>query len=187
MAILALDRPYRKRRSISPKLRMQVFIRDNFCCRYCGRSQGDGAVLEVDHVVSVAQGGSNEIENLFTACFDCNRGKSDMQWTDDYRLIDNPKRTERPKRFQSYRVCRYDDSCEKVYEVKDVRILTSHELLCVWSDVLGKMNRLRTEAEWLHERFKVVQKWENEIEERRGQEAVPHPPDCQCPLCRPAA
>lgn len=32
-------------------------------------------VLEVDHVHPVAEGGTNHIDNLLTACFDCNRGK----------------------------------------------------------------------------------------------------------------
>lgn len=32
--------------------------------------------LEIDHIVAVANGGSNEIDNLVTACEACNRGKS---------------------------------------------------------------------------------------------------------------
>jgi hypothetical protein len=33
-------------------------------------------VLEVDHIVPVSKGGGNDIYNLVTACFDCNRGKA---------------------------------------------------------------------------------------------------------------
>lgn len=36
--------------AIGKKLRWEVFRRDNFACRYCGRTARDGAVLEVDHV-----------------------------------------------------------------------------------------------------------------------------------------
>lgn len=63
-----------KRRSISKKLRFEVFKRDNFTCQYCGRMAPD-VVLEVDHINAVANGGDNNILNLITSCFDCNRGK----------------------------------------------------------------------------------------------------------------
>lgn len=32
-------------------------------------------VLEVDHVTPISAGGTNDVLNLVTACFDCNRGK----------------------------------------------------------------------------------------------------------------
>lgn len=59
---------------ISPKDRWEVFQRDNFTCQYCG-AKGQDVQLHVDHVVSVADGGSNEPENLKTACVPCNSGK----------------------------------------------------------------------------------------------------------------
>lgn len=66
------------RRPLSPKLRLDVLTRDNFCCVLCGRStKVHGVALEVDHKVPVAQGGSNEMDNLQTLCKDCNRGKRD--------------------------------------------------------------------------------------------------------------
>ena|SRR3990167_7668965 len=57
-------------------LRFDVFVRDGFACRYCGRAATDGAVLEVDHVHPRALGGRDEMNNLVTACWECNRGKS---------------------------------------------------------------------------------------------------------------
>jgi len=63
-----------KRKSITKKLRFEVFKRDSFTCQYCGESAPD-VILEVDHVNPVKRGGENEILNLVTACFDCNRGK----------------------------------------------------------------------------------------------------------------
>jgi len=75
---MTATKPGRKRSAarsgLSAKLRWQVFSRDNFVCRYCGRRPPDVA-LEVDHRISVADGGNNDIENLITACVDCNRGK----------------------------------------------------------------------------------------------------------------
>lgn len=63
-----------KRRNLSKKVRFGVFARDGFACRYCG-AQSDKVQLVVDHVVPVCQGGSDEPENLITACFPCNAGK----------------------------------------------------------------------------------------------------------------
>lgn len=63
-----------ERKPISKKLRFEVFKRDSFRCQYCGRSAPD-VILEVDHIVPVAEGGKNDVMNLITSCRDCNRGK----------------------------------------------------------------------------------------------------------------
>lgn len=59
--------------AICKKLRFEVFKRDNFTCQYCGRTPPQ--ILEIDHIISKSQGGTDEFDNLITACFDCNRGK----------------------------------------------------------------------------------------------------------------
>ena len=63
------------RKPISKGTRFKVFSRDGFTCRYCG-CQSDTAPLVVDHVIPVCQGGTNDIENLLTACQPCNAGKA---------------------------------------------------------------------------------------------------------------
>ena len=63
-----------ERKPLSKKLRFQILNRDNFTCQYCGRKAPD-VILEVDHIVPVAKGGKTEVENLITACHDCNSGK----------------------------------------------------------------------------------------------------------------
>jgi len=63
------------RKSISKALRFQVFARDGFTCRYCGK-QSDSVSMVIDHMIPVCQGGTNDIENLCTACEPCNAGKS---------------------------------------------------------------------------------------------------------------
>ncbi|MCK4815985.1 HNH endonuclease, partial [bacterium] len=45
-----------------------------FTCQYCGKSS-PRVVLEVDHIIPINKGGENNLENLTTSCFDCNRGK----------------------------------------------------------------------------------------------------------------
>jgi len=64
-----------KRKSISKKTRFEVFKRDGFTCQYCG-SHPPAVILEPDHIDPVANGGGNDMDNLVTACFDCNRGES---------------------------------------------------------------------------------------------------------------
>ena len=59
---------------IPPKVRFAVFNRDGFACRYCGRMAPE-VELHVDHVIPVARGGTNDLDNLITACVDCNVGK----------------------------------------------------------------------------------------------------------------
>lgn len=63
-----------ERKPLSKKMRFDVFKRDSFKCQYCGATP-PAVVLEVDHVHPVALGGKDRIDNLITACFDCNRGK----------------------------------------------------------------------------------------------------------------
>jgi hypothetical protein len=63
------------RRPISKRTRFDVFKRDGFACQYCGATP-PAAVLEVDHVDPVSLGGEDEMDNLITACFPCNRGKA---------------------------------------------------------------------------------------------------------------
>ena len=59
---------------VSVSRRFDVFKRDLFTCRYCGRTSPN-VVLEVDHIVPVCEGGDDDPMNLTTACWDCNRGK----------------------------------------------------------------------------------------------------------------
>lgn len=63
--------------AITKKLRFEVFKRDGFQCGYCGK-QPPEAILEVDHIEPKSKGGKDDINNLITACFDCNRGKRDI-------------------------------------------------------------------------------------------------------------
>jgi hypothetical protein len=63
------------RKPLSVRTRFEIFKRDNFTCRYCNRTSPD-VVLEVDHIIPVAEGGSDDTMNLVTACWECNSGKA---------------------------------------------------------------------------------------------------------------
>jgi len=64
-------------RNVSVRTRHQILERDGFRCLDCGASPSNGALLEVDHIVPISKGGSNDPSNLRTLCSECNRGKSD--------------------------------------------------------------------------------------------------------------
>ena len=63
------------RKPLSKRVRFEVFKRDGFKCMYCG-AHPPGVLLHVDHVVAVAAGGKNAMDNLVTACEPCNLGKA---------------------------------------------------------------------------------------------------------------
>ena len=67
----------RERQLLTPGLRYDILKRDNFRCQICGRTARDGVTLEVDHKKPIARGGKTEPNNLWTLCWDCNRGKAD--------------------------------------------------------------------------------------------------------------
>jgi len=60
------------------KTRFEVFKRDGFRCRYCGRGVEEGTKLVVDHITPSSRGGANDVGNYITACVECNQGKSDI-------------------------------------------------------------------------------------------------------------
>lgn len=66
--------------AVTKRMRFEVFKRDGFTCQYCGRKPPQ-VTLEPDHVLAVSDGGPDVMENLVTACFDCNRGKSNVPLT----------------------------------------------------------------------------------------------------------
>lgn len=88
------------RKPLSKRQRFEIFKRDEFCCQYCG-NRPPKIVLEIDHIVAVADGGTNDEANLVTSCFDCNRGKSDVPLT---RLPASASQTLDQRREQSEQI-----------------------------------------------------------------------------------
>jgi 5-methylcytosine-specific restriction endonuclease McrA len=73
-----VSRRQSERIGLPATLRFQVLQASGFRCHYCGRGSNSTppVELEVDHIVPVAAGGTNDLGNLQAACRDCNRGKS---------------------------------------------------------------------------------------------------------------
>ena len=93
--------------SISKKKRFEVFKRDDFTCRYCGRKPPQ-TTLEVDHIVPKCKGGKEEIFNYITSCFDCNRGKAGNELNDKIARPDIDKINKELKEQLEYLKIYYD-------------------------------------------------------------------------------
>lgn len=60
------------------KLRWKILERDKYTCQYCGQS-APNVMLEVDHRIALADGGTDDEPNLVTSCWACNRGKNGLR------------------------------------------------------------------------------------------------------------
>lgn len=63
-----------ERGKVSNKLRFEIFERDGYKCRYCGRGE-DERSLQIDHIKPISKGGKSTYDNLQTLCEDCNKQK----------------------------------------------------------------------------------------------------------------
>ncbi|WP_203229288.1 HNH endonuclease [Paenimyroides tangerinum] len=87
-----LDQFFKRKRMYSTNVKEwkritnYILKRDNYTCAYCKKV---GGVLEIDHVVPFSKGGSDEYENLVTACLKCNRQKKDKSVSE---FINNRKK-----------------------------------------------------------------------------------------------
>ena len=61
------------RKRLTETAKKNIFNRDKYECQYCG-SHDD---LEIDHIIPLSKGGTNEDDNLLTACHRCNSLKGD--------------------------------------------------------------------------------------------------------------
>ncbi len=73
------DKNKKKRRPLDTRLRHECFKRDNYKCKECGATNVE-SVLHADHILPVAQGGTDELSNLQTLCEKCNLAKSDKSF-----------------------------------------------------------------------------------------------------------
>ena len=65
-----------RRINIPPEVKKFVFERNNYQCQSCNKIDLTAKNLQVDHIIALAQGGTNDMSNLQTLCAKCNREKS---------------------------------------------------------------------------------------------------------------
>ncbi|WP_417261104.1 HNH endonuclease [Celeribacter sp.] len=68
--------------------RFNLFLRDEFCCQYCG-SKGE---LTFDHVIPRARGGVTSWENIVAACVPCNLKKGSKSLQQAHMSLRKPPR-----------------------------------------------------------------------------------------------
>ena len=64
-------------RTLTQKDKFVIACRDDFTCQFCGDKTGNEGI-EIDHLIPVSKGGSENEENLVVTCEKCNRNKSDL-------------------------------------------------------------------------------------------------------------
>ncbi len=92
------EREVTYRRRINPGMKQRILERDGYTCQICGISRdfldelcpglGDYLLLEIDHIESVARGGSGRDEdNLQVLCWRCNRKKGGSRTNEQVRSM----------------------------------------------------------------------------------------------------
>lgn len=78
-------KPVIHRRAVSAKVKNAVLNRDGWRCQICGFKTNTRAFLHIDHKIALANGGTNEISNLWTLCAECNlrKGKRVIRYRRD--------------------------------------------------------------------------------------------------------
>ena len=112
------------RNPISKRRRFDIFKRDGFQCQYCGEVPPK-AVLHVDHIVPVKEGGGNDEENLITSCASCNLGKGAVPLTKvpqslSSKAIEAKEREEQLLGYQKILQAQRDRIEAEAWQVADV-------------------------------------------------------------------
>lgn len=109
--------------ALSVRTRFEVFKRDDFTCRYCGKKSPE-VILEVDHIVPVCDGGSDDAINLATSCWDCNRGKAGVPLNSVMTGEDPHDRAiellERERQLREYNAVLVEINQRKAYDVAEL-------------------------------------------------------------------
>jgi superfamily II DNA or RNA helicase len=78
---------------LTPKIKEQLFQRDNYTCLCCGKARRKGVTLNADHILPISMGGGNEMSNLQTLCKYCNglKGVNDIDYRVHSSYLTKPK------------------------------------------------------------------------------------------------
>jgi len=71
--------------NIPPRKRHLLLKKYDFKCVNCGRSN-DEVPLEIDHIIPLSKGGTNEESNLQILCCECNMKKSNLKNEPDNKI-----------------------------------------------------------------------------------------------------
>jgi hypothetical protein len=132
------------RRPLSARTRFEIFKRDGFQCRYCG-NRIPAVILEVDHVIPVCDGGTDDPVNLVTACWQCNRGKAGVS-LETVLLGENP--TERAAWIQA-REAQLREYNAVIAAERERCEDQAQEIVAAFCDLTGYDYMLRSDYLWV--------------------------------------
>jgi len=102
-------------RNIDQQVSWNVFKRDGYACRYCGR---DDVPLTVDHLVLWEKGGPSTEANLSAACKKCNKTRGNTEYA-DWLNSDYYQRAAEKNLTQAQRQANQDVA----YTLKDIELV----------------------------------------------------------------
>ena len=140
-----------KRKSIPAKLRHQVFVRDGYRCVECGATNKE-TTLEIDHIIPVSKGGTNDIDNLQTLCKTCNRKKRDHIW--------DPIKS-REIKIKQYKNRIYDLKKKLKYAIDDEKIEIKYKIVKLEEAIIKleqdiERYKIKAEKEKLYKKLYVL-------------------------------
>lgn len=102
-------------RKISMSQRSRILRRNGFTCQLCGATAGDPhptepgrkVKLQIDHIIPLSEGGSNENGNLRVICSACNEGRSNLERPPDEAVLNLLAAIRRAPRNQQLEVYRF--------------------------------------------------------------------------------
>ena len=143
--------PAQPRTALSVRTRFEIFKRDEFQCRYCGRRSPE-VVLQVDHIVPVCEGGTDDRMNLVTSCWECNSGKAGVPLEAVITAEDPHDRAllilERERQLREYNAV--------LRESRERRETEAQELVDYWLQQTGREYIPQREWTWLQRELEVV-------------------------------
>lgn len=78
-------------------LESSIFKRDNYTCHYCHLkcdcSHPYTTGLSIDHIIPKSKGGTDDPDNLVTACCSCNKKKRDKDYNEFVEIINRRPKT----------------------------------------------------------------------------------------------
>lgn len=75
-----------QRKKVTSAVRKIVYAKDQGRCYLCGKPVDEEA-FEVEHKIPVAKGGTNNLDNMYVACHECNTMKNSMFFDDFMQKI----------------------------------------------------------------------------------------------------
>lgn len=127
----------------SKGLKQQLMRRQNKTCVYCGHRR-TAPSFDIDHIIPVVRGGSNEVSNLQVICKPCNQRKglqTDEEFRIRYRRLVPQKPLTPPRRRISQNEFRNETrrtrQVDSVQQFRKTRFISKRSKIVSGSTVLG--------------------------------------------------